>query len=60
MNEQTEAELKLTIELLETRRQLIEANAQVMQYQHAEIGAQIEAVQAQLTALNSERDRNRS
>lgn len=50
---QTETELKLTIELWDTRKQLIEAHAQIMQYQHREADAAIAATQAKLDALKN-------
>ncbi|MDO8311505.1 MAG: hypothetical protein Q7T25_06170 [Sideroxyarcus sp.] len=51
----TEAELKLTIELWDTRKQLIEAHAQIMQYQHRDADAEIAATQAMLDKLQAEK-----
>jgi len=59
MNEQTVAELSLTIELICARKQLIEAHAQIMQYQHRELEVETIAAQKRLDALNKERERNR-
>lgn len=55
---QTETELKLTLELLDTRRQLIEAHAQIMHLQHRDIGGQISEAKAKLEALQAEKERN--
>jgi hypothetical protein len=54
----TETELKLTIELLNTRKQLIEAHAQIMQYQHRDVDSEIAATQEKLNALQAESARN--
>jgi hypothetical protein len=54
----TETELKLTIELLNTRKQLIEAHAQIMQYQHRDVDSEIAATQEKLNALQAETARN--
>lgn len=43
-----EAELKLKLQLLETQKQLIEAHAQIMQYQHKELEAEIAILLEQL------------
>lgn len=58
MNTPTESELNLTLELLDTRRQLIEAHAQIMQFQHRDIGGQIAEAKASLEALQAEKERN--
>lgn len=55
----TENELKLTLELLESRKQLIEAHAQIMQYQHRDIDAEIAGVRQKIDALAEEIGRNR-
>lgn len=55
---QTENELKLTIELWGTRKQLIEAHAQVMQYQHREADTEIDRAQKTLDELVAGKERN--
>jgi len=55
-----QTELKLTLDLLHTRKQLIEAHAQIMQYQHRDIEAEIAAAQQALDELADEKGRNHS
>ena len=57
---QTETELKLTLDLLHTRKQLIEAHAQIMQYQHRDIETEIAGAQRALDEALAEKDRNHS
>jgi hypothetical protein len=55
----TETELKLTLELLNVRKQLIEAHAQIMQYQHRDADAGIADIQAKLDGLQTKAVRNK-